>query len=406
MIENDALANILETRDDFSTVCEIYAADATPTSSGFDPNDALACYATVGGITFMGVDYVRKIEKFGSIKTTIADDDVSTAQVTFSNITGEIADFEFENGFEGLVLVVRLISRAASTALNLSQILFTGRCDKPLKGNARSLSVTARHVLGATDVYIPRRTFGPEDYKGRATSDPENEGFPYMPQYGTTAFTRVEHRGGFLGLWNRKHVQATTPWTNFSIEDANKSVPEVIGIIQMLGILVAAVDIGAYVNMRIAFCEGPIEAIQEYAYSTNTAMPLNTLAYADQTGEVGAANGDDPGWIGGPWYYSRTAMLRTQATNANVEEQDPPPGVAAIVRGRLIAVPDDMGDWAVGATASNNAAAALRHFMTDTNYCNLDENWIANDDAVECFSYNAERLFNKSFSDFVFVEEG
>jgi len=229
MIDNAALATILETATDISTVCEIYDADAVPSDDGLDPVDALDCFAAVEGITFRTREYKQLVSSFGTIKRTITKE-TNNASVTFSNISREISDFEFTNGFEGLIMIIRLISRSLSTDLTDSQILFTGRCEKPTSGTKASLTVTAKFIVGSVDVMCPRRKFTKEDQAGRVTTDPEFEGFLFIPQYGTTTYSVREKRGGILGLLGfKKTVQKTLAYSSFSDLDANKSVPEVFG---------------------------------------------------------------------------------------------------------------------------------------------------------------------------------
>lgn len=399
MIENTALENILLTATDISIVVEIYDADTVPTDDGFDPADALDCFAAVGDITFMTREYKRLIEKFGTIKRTLTAE-INNASVTFSNVTREISDFEFTHGFEGLILVMRLLSRSRSTALTDSQILFTGRCEKPNSGDKDSLTVTAKFVLGSLNVMVPRRKFSKTDQEGRVESDPEFEGFPNRVQYGTTTYPRLEKRGGFLGWFNKKLVRATLQWSSASDIDENASVPEIFGRAQILGIHIAYNDIGAELRIRTAFCEGEIEDIVN-ARSIDGTLPLTFTALL--MGLVGSLNGPDDPTIPAPGYYSRTAHMRSVVTNSAMDVTDPAPGIAAVIFGRKLAVPDGAGDW-VDFAWTNNGAAQARFLITSPDYYKLDENWIDDASFLEVFNYNAEQIFNTSISDFLFVE--
>jgi hypothetical protein len=402
VIENTALEEILLTATDLSTVCEIYDADAVPGDDGLDPDDALDCFAAIDGITFRGRDYKRLVKKFGRIKRTIGEE-VNSASVEFSNLDNQISQFEFNNGFEGLIIVIRLLSRSQSVVLTDSQILFTGRCEKPKSGNRQSLTVTAKFILDAMQTHVPRRKFSKEDQEGRVASDPEFEGFLYTPTYGTVSFPRVEHRGGFLGWWNRKTVMATKQWSSFSDLDANKPVPEVFGRAQLMGVHISYVDVGTALRLRTAFCEGEIEDIIN-ARTTDTEFPLSATSYVELLGLVGSLNGpDDPGWAGATGYFSRTAHIRGQADNSSVEDTDPAPDVVAVILGRLMLTPDGSGDW-VTTQWTDNGAAHTRFLLTSPDYCNLDENWIDDPSFLETFDYNAEQIFDMSISDFSFVE--
>lgn len=400
MIDNSALQTILETATDISIVCEIYSADAVPTDDGFDPDDALDCFAAVEGISFAGQDYKCLVKKFGTVKRTITKE-INSASVTFSNVTREISDFEFTHGFEGLILVIRLLSRSQSVLLTDTQTLFAGRCEKPDSGDKEALTVTAKFILGSLDVKIPRRKFGPEDHEGRVSGDPEFEGFAYAQQYGTTTYPRRKSAGGILGLLGfKKTVKQTLHWSSHSDLDANKSVPEIFGRVQILVTLIAAADVGTHLRYRGAVCEGEVESFT--AYSTDSTLPITFTAYLN--GLVGSLNGPDDPDIPGQGYYSRTAYMRAIIVNSTMDETDAAPDVAAIVHGRKMPIPTG-GVWG-GSEWTDNPAAHMRFLLTNEHYYNLDENWIDNDYVNECFDFNEQLIFNTSISDFLFVDEG
>lgn len=401
MIENAALENILLTATDISIVCEIYDADAVPGTDGFDPEDAIDCFAAIAGITFRTREYKRLVKKFGRIKRTIGEE-VNSASVDFLNLDNEISQFEFTNGFEGLILVIRLISRSQSVALTDSQILFTGRCEKPKSGNRQTLSVTAKFILDAMTVPVPRRKFSKDDAEGRVASDPEYEGFLFIPRYGTSTYSVRQKRGGIAGLFGfKKTVTKTLQWSSYSDLDANKDVPEVFGRAQVLGVNIAYADIGVDLKIRTAFCEGEIEDMQNVR-SVDETLPLTFIA--PFMGLVGTANGpDDPTFPDYPSYYSRTAHTRAVVTNSSMDAVDPAPEVAAVIFGRLMLTPDGGGDW-VATQWTDNGAAHTRFLITSEYYCKLDENWIDDATFLNVFNFNAEQIFNTSLSDFIFVE--
>jgi hypothetical protein len=399
MIENAALESIMTNARDISTVVEIYPSDAVPTDDGFDPHDALACYAPVSGIVFQEQTYQRLISDFGRIDKSIGSE-VNSASVTFSNVSREIADFEFTHGFEGLILVIRILSRSQSIDLSDTKIEFVGRCEKPDSGDKESLTVSAKFILNSTDVMIPRRKFGPDDSEGRVSSDPEFEGFLFMPETGTSSQTRLEKKGGFLGWWNKKWVRYTLQYSSFSNLDANTSVPEILGRAQVTGVHIGYDDVGGFLRAVTAFCEGEIEGY-ENERSLNSLLPLD-VTRTPHYGKVGVLNGDGPGWVANG-YYSRTAVWRFRFNNSAVDEVEPAPDVAAVVFGRLMKIPDGSNVWG-GFEWTDNAAAHIRFLLTDEFYFKLDENWIDDDYFADSFNFNAEEIFNKSISDFIFVE--
>jgi hypothetical protein len=407
MITNAALRDILlntaESR--LSTVCEVYPAAAVPGADGFDPVDAIDCFAAVDGITFRTRDYKKLVADFGGIKRTIGDE-TNTASVTFSNSTREIAEFEFTNGFEGLILVVRQIHRGLSTLLSESLTLFAGSCDKPKSGSRKSLTVSARSILSGQSVIIPRRKFTKEDAKGREATDPEFEGFIVLPQTGSVLYTTREKRGGILGFFGfKKTVRHTLQWSSVSDDLSGKGVPVIFGYAQIMLTHVSYEDVGIAIRMKSAVCDGLIEDLINVR-SLDTRLPLSSTSYAEFYGERGTANSLNQAWVT-PGWFSRTAMLESQADNSAVDETDPAPDIVAIVKGLKLMTPDGSGDW-VTKQWTDNPAAVLYYLLVGTDwgpdYYSLNESWLDIDSFNEVHRYNAEMIFDLSSSDYIFVD--
>lgn len=405
MIDNPDLADILDTATDITTVVEIYHQDATPGDDGFDPTGAMACFAAIE-VSFMGVAYQRVVSKIGGVSRSTGAKS-NTGSVDFSNIANLISRFEFAFGFEGLIMVIRTLSRSLSTSLDTSLILFSGRCEKPKSGSKESLSVTANWILGGLDITVPRRKYTPEDAEGRAASDPEFEGFTFMPQTGITEQVRVR-RGGLAGFFGRKKwVDRVLSYSSFSDVDANKPVPIVLGRVQIYGTHIGYTDVGAAIRIRTAFCDGHDGGIEgfESVRSLDANFPLSGTSYAEALGDIGALNGpDDPSWVA-PGNYSRTAHIRGQADNSLVEDTDPAPDVVGIVSGQKMTIPDGSGDWTNDGQWTDNPAAHKFWLLTGQDYYNLDENWLDLDDATESYNFDAEQIIDKSLTDFAFINQ-
>lgn len=398
MIDNPALQAILASASDISTVCEIYSSDATP--ADFDPVNAIGLYATVDGITFRGQTYQKLISSFGTIHKTL-NKDVNTASVTFSNVTREIADFEFNgHGFEGAIMVIRILSRSQSVALTDTKIEFAGRCDKPTSGSKTSLTVQAKGIIGSLDVMIPRRKFVPEDPEGRVQSDPEFEGFVFMPEYGTLTFTRRERRGFLFFHWHHTVVE-TLQYSSVSNIDASKSLPEIFGRAQIEGILIGGKDVGSYLQTRTAFCEGEIYSMTNIRILDSQ---LTDAAHTIHYGKVGVLNTDDPTYVA-PGYYSRTAEYRANLANSSIGVTDAPPGIAALIQGRMMIIPT-AGVWGGSPVWTDNPWAHIRSTLLDPNYYNLDGDWVNDSKFAAEFDFTAELIYNSELSDFTFVDAG
>lgn len=402
MIENADWQAILATATDISTVAEFYPSDAVP---DFDPNDALNCYATVAGISYMGVDYTQLISEIGGVKRSTGKES-NTGSVTFSNVSREIADFELNGvGFEGLVMVIRVISRSLSDSLDKSQILFAGRCEKPTSGSKESLQVTAAWILGGPEIQIPYRKFTPTDDKGRVPSDPDFEGFPDLPQEGEIAYSTREKRGGLLGLFGlKKTVIKTLAWSSHSDADASKSVPEVLGESQLEFTHVGYADIGTFIKIRSVACQGPIYDLQNVR-SLDSRLPLSTTAYAENHGLRGASNGpDDPSWVA-PGLYSRSAYIRGGADNSLVSEDDPAPRVVGTIFGRLMTIPTS-GAWTNTDQWSDNPAAHARWALTSDDYYDIPEDWLDDDDFSDSYDVCNELIVRQSATDLLTLVQG
>jgi hypothetical protein len=402
VIENSDLEAIFESATDISVVCEIYASSATPGATGFDPANALACYAGVSGIEFKGATYQELLTQIGSVRVS-TDGSVSTTSVTLSNVTREVADFELNGGgYEGLILVIRTISRSQSATLAKSKIEFVGRCEKPSGGNRESITLEAKSITGSIEVLIPRRKYGKDDLEGRPPTHPEFEGFVHMPYSGTVNWDRREKKGGFLGWWNKRWVRHTLNWSSYSLLDANKFVAEVLGSAQMLGVLIGAADVGIYIQMVVAWCEGEVEGPMNVR-SIDPALPLDATM-THHYGKVGVLNGDGPNWVANA-YYSRTSNSRLRADNTAIDVNDEAPDVAAVIKGRKMKTPKTSNVWS-GFVWTDDPAAHVRFLYTDPNYYNLDEAWIDDVEFGNCYWFNNELIFNSEVSDFTFVDEG
>jgi hypothetical protein len=406
MIDNPVLEDILETATDITKVCEFYSPDAEPSINGFDPADALACFAPVKNIYYRGRSYKRLVKDFGAIKRTI-NDEINSSSVDLSNVSKEVVQFDATYGFEGLILVVRLLSRNLSHELTESQTLFAGRCDKPDKGTKNIISISARSVLDSPSVTIPRRRFVPDDYKGRDPADPEFEGFKIMPKEGNLTYSTRKKKGGIAGWFGlKKTVVATLHYSTYSNIDVNRYLPEVIGYAQIVLTHLGWFDAGTHLQIRSAACEGPIADFIN-TRSIDSTLPLDASSYAEQLGLVGAANGDDPSWVAGGYFYSRTALIRGQIDNSAMDVTDEAPDVVSIIKGRLLLTPDAEGNW-VTTQWTDNAAAAIFYLMCGSSlgpdYYALGQGWIHKPSFKKVYDYNGEAILDPSSSDFLFLE--
>lgn len=414
MIIDQTLQSVCEA-DDQVVLVEFYAADQVPTASGFDPVDALKLYSPVAGVSFAGEIYTQLVRDIGSMRRTTTEES-NQCTVTLDNLSREASQFEFATGFEGLIMVVRLISRALSTALDESNYLFTGRCEKPTSGTRDTLQVTAKGILHSVDHEIPRRKFSPYDPDGRTPDDVEFQGFPYMPQVnaGTTVYSARVKRGGLLGfLGFKKTVTKTLQYSSFSDLDAERFVPIVLGRAQVAGVHLAYADIGTKIRMTTAFMEGAIESFDSYRTDDVRFAIAGTVhkrfGYPANLGPTPYEQIPVPvsSWIGNG-YYARTAVFFCEATGTTVAEVDPAPHIIIVALGMRMTLPvagvwTTVDSWDAAAGWSDNPAAHVRWVLTSPDFYRLDDEWLDDDSFTECYDYNDGLLFDTSFSDIIFA---
>jgi hypothetical protein len=407
---NETLREIVVEAIDNAVVIELYADDAAPP---FNPSDAIKRFSATEATTFLGLEYEKKVIELGKAKRT-SEKEINSFQVTFDNLDREIASFELNEtndplkGFEGKILVGRLISRSLSVSESHSLIFFCGRCKKPEGGDKEKLAVTAEQIFGTIDKDIPRRKFTPEDPEGRAPSDPLFEGFPIMPQYGVTFYTRVKK---YLFGLIKKRVRDRLQWSSFSDIDASKDLPVGVGRVQVLGTHLGYADVGNTLRISTAFLEGEIKAYLR-VFSTDPSFTGPQGGGKLMRGELGGV-GDQTGVLGPPsilpWVanglYSRTAVAFGVYNGTDVETVDPAPDIAATVLALMMALPDSEGNWTLY-DWTDNPAAVIRHFITAEEWENLDEAWLDDEAFLECFKFNDEFLFDNTFSDLIFLPEG
>lgn len=416
---------------DTSVVVEFYSSDASPGEDGFDPGDALLRFSEIGTpdsqeIEFFGETYIRRINSMGrTTRTTGAD--INTFSVELNNEKADgvrmISEFELkEGGFEGLIIVQRLLSRSLSDTYQKSLILFAGRCDAPKGGNKNALTINASQIIGSVDGEMPRRKYSPADPEGRERTDPNFEGFPFTPQYGTVTYSPRQKRSGwwFLAgvaglLLAHDHAAKTLPWSSFSDVDVDAFVPFGFGRVQCAGSKMAYADVGTLIYSVDAFMEGKIEAFENYRTDDLRFNIVFTVhkRYGYPPGEGPTPYEQvpvpiDPGAplpeYPGNGYYANTVILFVTLDGTNVDTVDPAPTVIIVVLAKLVATPDADGVWS-GENWSDNAAALARHIITEPNYGKLDPSWIDDEAAFECHEFNNEWVFDTSFSDSIFIPD-
>lgn len=430
MITDSDLIAVVNSNDT-SVVVEFYASDASPGEDGFDPVEALLCFSEIAlplmfEVLDAGVLYTRRVNSYGSTRRTITDE-TNTFNVTLNNEKDDsgirtISNFEFNTGFEGLIVVQRLISRSLSTTYQKSLILFAGRCERPKGGSKESLTINASQIISTIDGEMPRRKYSDKDPNGIDPTNPNFEGFRYMPQYGVTTYSPRQKRSGwwFLGslaglLLTHDKAAKTLQWSSFSDTDADSYVPFGFGRVQVAGTHLAYADVGRLIYCTTAFLDEKIEAFESYRTDDLRFVVNFTVhkRYGYPAGEGPTPYEQVPVPIDptaplpeypGNGYYANTVMLFTTMTGTNNETVDPAPALIIIALARLVATPDADGHWS-GENWSDNPADLAYEVMTDPHYGKLDPSWIDEPSWLETHQFNSEPIYDKSFADSIFVPD-
>lgn len=384
-----------------SLACEIYEPGILPGVDGFDPADALAgfCGTSIPAWEgYRGLTYHRLIKKWGDINRSDGTQ-FSSVSLTISNVDKFISALALAQplqSLEGYQIVIRILSRNQSVDLDDSDVRFCGRIEKPGDVSREDFPLSAKEHMGTIDVQLPRRKFTATDLEGRAVSDPEFEGFPFVPTTGSNTVNGRERRTDILGLFGlKKTVSKTIPWSSHSAADANRAVRNVFGRSQVQGVHVGFADVGNSIPMLTVWADGKPNGIQGWENLRKISPGFTELVTLDAAptfryglrGGVGAGT-QQPVLVPsaadliGNHYYSYAAWTYTFVNGSQLDQDDPAPDLAAVILGSKIPLPDASGVFnQIG--FSDNPAYIARFILTDSSFMNIDPAFI--DDEV-CFA--------------------
>lgn len=364
---------------------EFYDPDYIPGPDGFDPADALECFAGQE-LTWNGVAYRREVISRGDIVLNVGEK-TNSVSINFSNISRYLATFAQSQTIEGMLLCIRCIAPAVT---NDSKAEFHGRCDKPGDIDKKSFPLTARQDFGNLNQSAPPRKFTADDPEGRLPSDDLYEGFPFFAVPGSYAFPSVQPSSGTIGrlLQRRETVRKTEQWSHVTDTPYGSSVPEVFGRCQMPGIPLAAVDKGIYIGAMWVFANGPIAAIDNVkTQQAGISDPICTFTPTPAAVHLGDAGGTGTNLgntcqadLGGGLKYSHTAYVDGAVVPteyfSNPSLSDPNvlnelPLVTALILGRIVPLPDGSGDYVLEGWTDNPVHIA-RFILTHPAFVNID----------------------------------
>jgi len=419
MTTSEAFLEVLRSRSrDLVMGVEFYASGVLPGADGYDPADALECFAA-SKFTFRGKEYKRMVTKFNDLKRSLSQSFNSVSLSFTDAIAGDppvryMSAFILNNQVEGLHVVVRLVSLSLvdDDDLEDTYTLFTGQCEKPLDVDYATVQISAKAHLGTIDLEIPPRTFSPDDPEGREVGDPLFEGFRFSPTNFSVGYQERVAWGGLLGaLGFKKTVTKTLQYSSYSDLDSAQVVPLAIGRTQLPGRVIAGLDIGAYILALYAFAGHEISGYS--SFKTNTpgfSQPLGIYYHYGELGGVGeqipTSDTVTPPAIPypGDGYYSRTAWIACYFTGTEVSQQDAAPEVSAVVLGAIVPLPDEDGNFTLRGF-TDNPAYITRWILTNPHLMNLPEELIDDAVCIETARYCDQWIIDDADTDRVFLPD-
>lgn len=399
---------------DLTYMIEFYEPSVLPGANGFDPSDASELFAPIT-MTWLGQAYRRAVLSASDIsKTKGARANKCTVRLANSEDTPEdaisnryVANWVQSTQVEGMRMVVRLISRSASTTLADSAILFVGRCERPENFDVVQGSITATADFGSVDYEVPPRLYTADDPNGRSPADPLYEGFPFYTVNG--AFTYAVDKTGSWWTKGRRY-QATQPFSSYDDTPLGEPLIMILGRSQIKMNRGIYVDRGRVTDCLDFACMGPIEAFVNFHMDMEPDyaryfVQENFTYHLGDPGNTGT-NLADP-LFPNHGYFSNTACVTFQHryigtgsfTNIDAGHQ-----TVSVVLGLRVALPDSSGVFnTVGWT--DNGAYLTRHLLTDPRFFNNDEAFIEDSAGYLTGQINDRPVFDTSNSEVIYVPD-
>lgn len=376
------LNTLLTSRDrDLIWLVELYASDYDPSSSGFDPRDAVETFSNVKfTLPFGPVVYRREVLDGSSIHKTKGKE-FNSVTIRVSNVSRYLSDFVLNNVVEEMRVVIRILSRSVATAignnatiLSNSMVEFVGRCHKPDGFDRSSGTIRATPDMGTIAAQIPARVFqihcpldfkGPEclgtellgeksaayqaavicnKLKGGNCTDYENTEFfqgTDVIQI-TSSFVHKANESFFKKILNvLPGISRKKTTVNNSLLDGTpygNPIPLIFGrwFKQLLPLRYR--DIGTSINFLMAACRGKIsDFINIRTDTVGFTQPLGLTKHRGEYGGDGSQTADTV--FPGGNFWSRLAYITGYVNGTDIEVEDAAPSISAVVAG---IVPDSI----------------------------------------------------------------
>lgn len=401
MLDGGVNANANDRTFDFEEVIEVYSETYVPPAGGFDPTSAVEKFASTN-LTWNGIAYRRECKKQGrGAVSRFLGKTFNSVSITFSNVDRYLATFIQSTDVEGMRLVVRLISRSITSS---SIVLFAGRIDKPVEFDRITAVISAKQDLGGIEIEIPPRYFTPDDPNGRTPDSLLYEGFRFTALGGSFDRTRTETSRRFFIFRRTRTVHYSDQWSATDGTPYGDPVPEVLGRCQVEGIPIAFADIGGAAKGLWVYSNGKVAAIENIRNVTDpNRQPNNVTVHLGDIGGTGTNATPDQQFPNAD-VFSKTAYIGAGIPYGDAEFVEEPISVVAVVRGKMVTIPDASGVFNTTGFTDNPAYLA-RFLLTDSSFGRIPVTFIDDTAAYETGQFCDEPLMDSSNGERVMIPD-
>jgi hypothetical protein len=271
------------------------------------------------------------------------------------------------------------VSGASSGTLKETSIPTRWSCSSVEQGNRATINNRSFSLSISTDfaspsnVEIPSFTFSADDPEGRDPSDPLFEGIRYQAIGGSFVYpVVVPAHHGIARLFGQRDTDLIgKQWSSADGTPYGNAVREILGRCQVELIPFMWGDRGFVLQYNMAACRGPIDSMSdiksrtsgfsdpEESFATPPAPPEIHL------GDLGGTGTNASGWIEFPsaGLFSHLAGISAVSTGSSPDVEDAPPTVTAIIKGRIVPLPDSSGVYSRLYTVSASTDTLLQMVM-------------------------------------------
>lgn len=388
LVHDDLLAVLRARRRDLVVLYELYEP-GYDISLGFNPHDAVDRFA---GQTYsysylaQTVSYRREIKANGDAGVSLSVNKTITKQlnsitVKVSNVSRYMSAFVLEHKVQGMILVIRGVSRSISDPLGgspnpKSMILFVGPCGRPDGFDRGEGTITARPFLGNIEAQVPPRDFQttcPLTFKGT-----ECLGTETLSQKSTTyknaavcnkteaQCIEYENEEFFQGVklyqiqssfvhkanesfWKKvlnilpgiSRRKTTVGNSIFNATPLGEAIPLILGRVFKQLIPLQFRDTGETIWFKMAAGRGPIaDFVNTRSNNLNFSQPLEITEHLGEYGGEGTQTAD-AAFPGGD-FLSRLAYMTGRVIGSDVEVEDPAPEISSVVAGITVQMYSDV----------------------------------------------------------------